>query len=391
MTAAVQCMDFCNRRSAHGFSNVERAATLDDIKRAYKRLARRFHPDINPGDRMAAAAVPADRGGVRNAERSGSAAPLRHGRPRRRRRRAAHVRLRGVRFLGQRERRRRRRHSAICSPTCFQQRGPTQEPCGPSAAPICTRRLTLGFEEAMRGGSSSSRVTRQEHCQTCRGTGVLHVAGDAVRRSATAPASSSRRAGTWCSRSRARIAAARARRRRRGARRAAASRSRCGPNAHHQRAGGPGRRRADSGAGQRARRPERRRDRRSLHHGAGRAASAVPTRRRRSARRRAGRDSRSGARREDRRAVARRAARGCACRRARSRASGSGCANAASRRRATAGAAIWSSKCGSCCRSCSTNDRRSCCGSSGGSTVKTYGAIDHKGTRHRLLSKAISA
>src|SRR4051794_29819973 len=34
---------------------IERGATLSDIKRAYKRLARRFHPDINPGDRMAAA------------------------------------------------------------------------------------------------------------------------------------------------------------------------------------------------------------------------------------------------------------------------------------------------------------------------------------------------
>ena len=65
------------------------------------------------------------------------------------------------------------------------------------------------------------------------------------------------------------------------------------------------------------------------------------------------------------------AARPCACRRARSPASGSGSASAASRRRATAAAATSSSKCGSCCRSCSTNDRRSCCGSSGGSTAKT--------------------
>src|SRR5256886_8722920 len=34
---------------------LERGATLGDIKRAYKRLARRYHPDINPGDRLAAA------------------------------------------------------------------------------------------------------------------------------------------------------------------------------------------------------------------------------------------------------------------------------------------------------------------------------------------------
>ena len=34
---------------------VDRDATVADIKRAYRRLARRFHPDINPGDREAAA------------------------------------------------------------------------------------------------------------------------------------------------------------------------------------------------------------------------------------------------------------------------------------------------------------------------------------------------
>ena len=32
---------------------VERGAAAGDIKRAYKRLARRLHPDINPGDREA--------------------------------------------------------------------------------------------------------------------------------------------------------------------------------------------------------------------------------------------------------------------------------------------------------------------------------------------------
>ena len=34
---------------------VERTATVVEVRRAYKRLARRYHPDINPGDRAAAA------------------------------------------------------------------------------------------------------------------------------------------------------------------------------------------------------------------------------------------------------------------------------------------------------------------------------------------------
>ena len=52
--------EICNPKSAivmdfYVILGVERGATLADIKRAYKRLARKFHPDINPGDRMAAA------------------------------------------------------------------------------------------------------------------------------------------------------------------------------------------------------------------------------------------------------------------------------------------------------------------------------------------------
>ena len=33
---------------------IDRAASIDEVKRAYRRLARRYHPDVNPGDGVAA-------------------------------------------------------------------------------------------------------------------------------------------------------------------------------------------------------------------------------------------------------------------------------------------------------------------------------------------------
>src|SRR5919202_1160013 len=50
----------CNPRSAIAMDfyvllGLDRDASVADIKRAYRRLARRYHPDINPGDRVAAA------------------------------------------------------------------------------------------------------------------------------------------------------------------------------------------------------------------------------------------------------------------------------------------------------------------------------------------------
>ena len=32
---------------------VSRSATADEVKKAYRRLARKHHPDVNPGDKAA--------------------------------------------------------------------------------------------------------------------------------------------------------------------------------------------------------------------------------------------------------------------------------------------------------------------------------------------------
>ncbi len=32
---------------------VQRGATADDIKKAFRKLARKYHPDVNPGDKKA--------------------------------------------------------------------------------------------------------------------------------------------------------------------------------------------------------------------------------------------------------------------------------------------------------------------------------------------------
>jgi len=152
---------------------VDRAATLNDIKRAYKRLARKYHPDINPGDRLAAQQFrqiaeayetlsdPDRRHRYDSGGRPGDVEPSTFG-------------FEGFDFSIS--------VSGASASTfgdlfadVFQPRDP-QAGFGPERGADLHQTLTVAFEDSMRGGDRQISVTREEPCRTCRGAGVLQTA-----------------------------------------------------------------------------------------------------------------------------------------------------------------------------------------------------------------------
>jgi molecular chaperone DnaJ len=154
---------------------VDRAAALGEIKRAYKRLARRYHPDINPGDRTAAAHF-----------RQISEAYETLSDPDRRRRydtvgytRAevedATFGFEGFDFSVSASGATASTFGDLFADILLQHGGG-----GPVDAPArgtdLHHTISISFEDAVRGGQHTLTVTRQEHCRTCKGVGRLHVA-----------------------------------------------------------------------------------------------------------------------------------------------------------------------------------------------------------------------
>lgn len=153
---------------------VEREATLDDIKRAYKRLARRFHPDINPGDRTAeqqfrqiaeayeTLSDPDRRRRYDTVGFSGSAAQ------------SVSFGFEGFDFSVS--------VNGSSAPTfgdlfadAFRQHQESGQGTGERGADL-HQQLAVTFEEMVRGGRGTVTVTRQEHCATCHGAGRLAAA-----------------------------------------------------------------------------------------------------------------------------------------------------------------------------------------------------------------------
>ena len=148
---------------------VEKSASKSEIRRAFRKLARKYHPDINPGDNVAAVRYQRiyeafevltdsgrrehyDRVGVQ-AEPAGRSEPTRYG-------------FEGFDFSlpGERE--------VDIFPDLFRR---------PAAAPDRSRldgedihhRLSISFEESLTGLVSTLRLARHVSCETCEGWGEI--------------------------------------------------------------------------------------------------------------------------------------------------------------------------------------------------------------------------
>jgi molecular chaperone DnaJ len=154
---------------------LERGATPADVKRAYKRLARKYHPDINPGDQMAAAHF-----------RQISEAYETLSDPDRRRRYDANGTVAGspeAQTFGFEGFDFSVRVSGTDASTfgdlfadVFSQREARRHEHTVERGADLHQSVTVSFDTAIHGVVLPVTVTRHEHCRTCKGLGRLNVA-----------------------------------------------------------------------------------------------------------------------------------------------------------------------------------------------------------------------
>ncbi len=152
---------------------VDRGASVREVKRAYMRLARKYHPDINPGDREAAAfyrRATEAYDTLRDPERRKTYDT--HGDPAPQSQRAS-VEFHGFDFSA----------SVPDASATFSELfsevlhdGRDDEAIPARTGSDLYAEITLGFEEALMGTERRMLVTRLDACAACAGTGTRRAA-----------------------------------------------------------------------------------------------------------------------------------------------------------------------------------------------------------------------
>jgi molecular chaperone DnaJ len=149
---------------------LKREATAADIKRAYRRLARRFHPDINPGDREAATRfrqivdayetlIDPDRRRRYDAGKMGNGSSE-----------SGSFGFAGFDFSGSVVGDRATTFGELFEEV-FARRAERDRATRPERGADLHLRLSLSFEEAWRGTDKAIPIVRHDACRACAGSG----------------------------------------------------------------------------------------------------------------------------------------------------------------------------------------------------------------------------
>ncbi len=165
---------------------VPRTAPAADIKKAYRRLARKFHPDLNPGDKGSEArfkeiqeayAVLSDPKKKTQYDQYGFAGDMPPGGP------GAGPGTGGSGFEGFDFSDAGSSSFRDFFENIFSGRGPAEEPSGPAAGEDLHYTMNVGFEDAVHGLETRIRLNRLVSCAECVGEGTA-----ASGRTGTCPA-----------------------------------------------------------------------------------------------------------------------------------------------------------------------------------------------------------